>query len=54
MGFMMTDSYTSSEPLLVMLGSLGTAWIACVNYWFGSTSGSKTKTELLAHSGPVS
>jgi hypothetical protein len=54
MGFMMTDRYTSSEPLLVMLGSLGTAWIACVNYWFGSTSGSKTKTELLAHSGPVS
>jgi hypothetical protein len=52
LGFMMTDSYTSSEPLLVMLGSLGTAWVAVVNYWFGSSHGSAVKSNLLSQSVP--
>ena len=46
--YMLSDAYVSSEPLLVMLGSLGTAWIAVVNYWFGSSHGSAQKSELLA------
>jgi len=41
-----------SQALLIMLGSLGTAWGAVMAFWFGSTSGSAEKTRLLAQSQP--
>lgn len=37
-----------SAPLMVMLGSLGTAWTGCVAFWFGKNSGSDRTKELLA------
>jgi hypothetical protein len=47
------DTVVNSPPLLIMLGSLGTAWTGCIGYWFGTTSGSIAKTNLLAASAPV-
>ena len=46
------DTVVNSPPLLIMLGSLGTAWTGCISYWFGTTSGSIQKSALLAQSVP--
>jgi hypothetical protein len=37
-----------SQALLIMLGSLGTAWGMVMAFWFGTTRGSEVKTEMLA------
>ncbi len=42
-----------SQALLIMLGSLGTAWGMVMAFWFGSTRASEDKTRLLAQSPPV-
>lgn len=44
---------TDNQALLIMLGALGAAWGAVVNFFFGSTAESGRKTELLAQSAPV-
>lgn len=42
-----------SQALLIMLGSLGTAWGCVVSFWFGTTHSSGEKTQLLAQSTPM-
>lgn len=47
-----TEPPKGSETVLnVMLGSLGTAWMNSINFFFGTTASSQKKTELLHKSG---
>jgi hypothetical protein len=41
-----------SQAMLMMLGSLTTAWGVVMAFWFGTTADSGRKTELLAQASP--
>lgn len=42
-----------SPPLMIMLGSIGTAWTGACSFWFGSSRASQNKDAMLANSAPV-
>lgn len=47
---MMTDvlNVADSQALLIMLGSLGTAWGMVMAFWFGTTKSSSEKNHIIA------
>ena len=45
---MLVMEYRPTDSLLIMLGALGAAFGAVVNFWLGSSNGSAIKSDLLA------
>ena len=41
------------QPVMLQLGALNTAWAASIAYYFGTTFGSGSKTEMIARAKPV-
>ena len=50
---MMSGHVQSSEALMILLGSLGTAWTGVISFYFGSSASSQAKDQLIHQSTPI-
>ena len=53
MAGMMSGHVQSSEALMILLGSLGTAWTGVISFYFGSSASSQAKDQLIHQSTPI-
>lgn len=53
-GMMFLNTPDANKAILYsLIGSLGTAWLATIHFWFGDTNSSNDKTTLLAKAQPI-
>ena len=50
---MMTETFKTSDALMLTLGSLATAWTGIIGFFFGSSASSQNKDDLLHQSTPT-
>jgi len=50
---LMMDYAKKSDELMIMLGSLGTAWTGIIGFYFGSSAHSEKQSEMLHQSTPL-
>jgi hypothetical protein len=51
-GLMTGKVDSTNQALMIMLGSLGTAWVSIISFYFGSSSGSQKKDQMIYNSTP--